>query len=126
MYRVRGDERVIRFNPWIFAKYPEDSFANTVPHEVAHYVADCCYGLRRIKPHGAEWKSIMQLFGADSRATSRYSLEGIPQRRMTRFAYHCACKIHELSSQRHHRIRRGVAEYRCRSCGSLLMGQAST
>ena len=43
-------ERVIRFNPWLFAKYPEDSWGNTIPHEVAHYMTDCLYGIKAIRP----------------------------------------------------------------------------
>ncbi len=40
MYRVHKGERVIRYNPYIFSKYFDDSLANTVPHEVAHYITD--------------------------------------------------------------------------------------
>ena len=37
MYQVRGSMRRIRFNPWLFAKYYQDSIGDTVIHEVAHY-----------------------------------------------------------------------------------------
>ena len=44
MYRVRNGQRVIRYNPWLFARYFKDNLANTVPHEVAHYIIDIVYG----------------------------------------------------------------------------------
>jgi len=121
MYRVKGRERLIRYNPWIFAKYFDDGMNVTVPHEVAHYLVDCLHGLRRVKPHGAEWRRIMTAFGADSRATARFDLDGIPQRRQRQFDYHCACQPHQLGSRRHFKILRGEARYRCRDCGDLLV-----
>ena len=59
-YRVRGDERSIRYNPFIFAKYFDDNLHVTVPHEVAHYATDMLYGLNNIRPHGVEWQTVMR------------------------------------------------------------------
>ena len=55
MYEVKGRSRRIRYNPWLFAKYWEDSLKNTVTHEVAHYLVDCIYGLRRVK---TPWRGV--------------------------------------------------------------------
>ena len=71
MYQVKRLERRIRFNPWIFAKYYQDSLNDTVAHEVAHYVVDCLYGLRKVKPHGREWQAVMRNLGAEPKATGR-------------------------------------------------------
>ena len=64
MYRVKRklfhNKKEIRYNPYIFSKYFDDNFKTTIPHEVAHYISDLIYGLRNIKPHGKEWKEIMQ------------------------------------------------------------------
>jgi len=120
MYRVSGQRRQIRFNPWMFAKYYADSLATTVPHEVAHYLTDAVYGLGKIRPHGVEWKAVMAVFGADDSVRSSHSLEGIPRRQMRRFPYLCACRSHQLSSQRHKRIQSGQTRYHCRACGNLL------
>lgn len=120
MYKLWRDRRVIRFNPWIFARYYEDSLATTVPHEVAHYLTDMVYGLRHIRPHGAEWKRLMAVFGADDSVRSDYSLEGIPRRTMSRHAYRCNCRVHQLSALRHGRVLRGLSQYRCRACGDML------
>lgn len=122
-YRRTGQGACIRYNPHIFAKYFEDNVAVTVPHEVAHYVTDCVYGLKRIRPHGPEWQALMQAFGADAARTFRYSLEGVPLRSQRRHPYRCGCTTHQLTSRRHNRIRRGESRYLCRHCGEVLVPQ---
>ena len=120
LYRVRGSERVIRYNPWIFARYFDDNLAVTVPHEVAHYVSDMVHGAANIKPHGAEWKQLMAFFGVDASRTCDYDIEGLPLRRQQRFSYSCACSEYEISATRHNRVQRGIARYHCRRCGTEL------
>jgi SprT protein len=114
-------QRVIRFNPWLFAKYPEDSWSNTVPHEVAHYLADCLYGLRRIKPHGTEWRKVMLDLGAEPIVRAAYDLSGIPVRKVSRYSYQCQCRDVFLSSYRHQKIQRKLQSYRCRDCRKELI-----
>ncbi len=120
IYCVRGKQRYIRYNPYLFAKYFEDSLINTVPHEVAHYVIDLIYGVRRVRPHGKEWRAIVKSLGSTPRTTGTYNLEGIPTRRQRRFTYDCNCTNHQLSSCRHNRIRQGRTTYHCRHCNSAL------
>jgi SprT protein len=120
MYCVKRRERFIRFNPFLFAKYYEPNLHDTVPHEVAHYVTDMLFGLRNIRPHGDEWRSVMHLFGAEPKAVGDFDLEGIPVRRQRRFPYVCGCRRHALSASRHYRILRGQATYHCRCCGEQL------
>ncbi len=88
MYMAQGNSRVIRYNPYIFAKYYDDSLKTTVPHEVAHYVVDLMFSARRVKPHGTEWQRVMLAFGAEPKATGRYDLSGIPVRKYQRHRYH--------------------------------------
>jgi SprT protein len=121
MYRIKANQKVIRYNPFIFAKYYDDNFNETIPHEVAHYVTDELYGLRRIRPHGNEWKAVMQFFGVAANRTANYDLSGIPQRQHKTFLYHCTCQNYELTSRRHNKIRQGTGHYLCRSCGSKLL-----
>jgi SprT protein len=120
MYVVRGGQRVIRYNPHIFARYFSDNLTNTVPHEVAHYVVDVLYGLRRVRPHGPEWRAVMRAFGAEPAATCHYDLDGIPVRRQRRFRYRCACTTHSLSTVRHKRVQSGRVRYSCRRCQTPL------
>ena len=120
MYRVHNQDRVIRFNPYIFAKYYEDNLATTVPHEVAHYVVDVIYNARRVKPHGIEWQQVMQSFGVEPKATGDYDLSGIPLRRHRRHTYRCTCTTHQITTVRHNKIQQGKARYYCRKCKSAL------
>lgn len=120
MYRVNNSKRIIRYNPYIFAKYFDDNLLSTVPHEVAHYVVDMVYGAHRVKPHGAEWRHAMLSLGAEPSVTGNYDLSGIPTRKQNRHAYQCRCSLHQLSSARHNRILRGKASYICRNCKSTL------
>lgn len=120
MYRVQRGRRVIRYNPHIFAKYFDDNLANTVPHEVAHYVTDMLYGLRNVRPHGPEWRAVMRALGVRPEVTCRYDLDGIPLRRQQRFSYRCACSTHSLSAVRHRRVQNGQASYNCRRCRAPL------
>jgi SprT protein len=121
MYCVQHGRRSIRYNPWIFARHTADSLDQTIPHEVAHYVTDVLYGLRNIRPHGAEWKAVMHALGAVPRATGRYDLTGIPVRRQRRFGYRCNCSTHELTTCRHNRVQRREAAYVCRYCGAPIV-----
>ena len=121
MYIAEHRRHYIRYNPYIFAKYFEDNLQNTVPHEVAHYVSDLIYGLERIKPHGNEWKMIMQSFQVTPSVTSDYDLTGIPVRRLQRFEYKCTCMTHQLSAIRHNKIIRGKVAYLCRHCSSPIV-----
>ena len=124
MYRVRRcgsrRQRQIRYNPWLFAKYWNDNFGNTIPHEVAHYIADLVYGADNIRPHGEEWKAIMGHFGATPNIRADYDLTGTPQRRNRYYRYRCRCGEVKLTAYRHNRIVRGQRRYFCRDCRQPL------
>ncbi len=123
MYKASRNQCLIRYNPYIFAKYFADNLANTVPHEVAHYVADKVYGGRRIRPHGAEWQAIMAFFACDASRTCDYNLEGIPLRTQRRYTYTCRCGSHQLTTRRHNKIIRNTARYFCRVCKDELVAK---
>ncbi|MDH3687984.1 MAG: SprT-like domain-containing protein [Gammaproteobacteria bacterium] len=121
MYRVDGRGRVIRYNPYLFAKYYEDSMGVTVPHEVAHYVTDVLYGLKHVRPHGIEWRTAMTALGADHRRSAPYDLTGIPTRCHRRFRYHCRCRELSLSARSHNRVKQGRFFYICHHCGEHVI-----
>jgi SprT protein len=120
MYRIREQQRSIRYNPYIFAMYFNDNLDNTVVHEVAHYVADMLYGFRNIKPHGRQWQDVMRKLGAEPTVTCHYDLGAMVQRRQQRFQYYCACMSHELSAARHYRVVRNRSNYVCNKCNTTL------
>jgi len=120
MYKAVGDHRLIRYNPWIFAKYFKESFSNTVPHEVAHYVVHTIWGSKGVKPHGQEWRDTMLALGVSPRVTNNYDLTDVPQRNYRRYRYRCDCKTHELTIIRHQKIVHQGARYYCKSCHGIL------
>ena len=121
MYRVRNAQRQIRYNPYIFGKYFSDNLANTVPHEVAHYVTDVLYGLQHVRPHGGEWQAVMRVLDAEPNVTCNYDLTGVPLRRQRRFCYRCVCSSHAVSAVRHNRVQRGLGKYVCKHCSTALV-----
>ena len=121
MYQVRRGTPAIRYNPYLFAKYFEENLNTTIPHEVAHYVVDELYGCANVKPHGAEWRELMNLLGADDRVHCDFDLSGIPRRRYRRINYVCRCRQHQLTRIRHNRIQQHGTRYYCRNCHSELM-----
>lgn len=120
MYKVAGTQRIIRFNPYHFSKHYEENMCETIPHEVAHYISDLVYGIRNIRPHGAQWKNLMLEFGVEPNRTFSYCLEGIPTRVHKRHTYTCGCKEFEITTRRHNKIQQQGAAYTCRECGGKL------
>jgi len=120
MYKVNKSRRMIRYNPYIFGRYFSENISTTVPHEVAHYIVDVLYGMRKTQPHGKEWKAIMSLFNADASVTCNFDLNGLPTRYYQRFDYTCSCRTHELTRIRHNRVLKG-ARYYCRRCKQALI-----
>lgn len=120
MFKLVGRRGWIRYNPWIFGKYFEENLCDTVPHEVAHFVVHELYGSRGIKPHGRQWRGVMEHFGADQGVTFNLDLEGVPQRQQRTHPYRCGCRVHDVSSTRHNRVLRGQGSYYCRLCGGGL------
>lgn len=120
MYHVNRHERYIRYNPYIFSKYFADNLNQTVPHEVAHYVADMLYGIKNIRPHGKEWQRVMRMFGIEARIYCHYDLQGIPQRRHRRFMYACQCRDYQITTRRHNMILRGERTYQCPACRARI------
>jgi SprT protein len=109
---------VIRYNPILLQHNRQDFLSQTLPHEVAHLIARTLYG-KAIRPHGNEWKSVMQFFGANGLRCHNYTTENIPVRKLRRFPYTCGCQQHQLTTIRHNRIQKGLT-YRCRQCGEPL------
>lgn len=104
----------LQFNASLLRANQEHFLLHTVGHEVAHLVV-WARTRRRTKPHGAEWKAVMQVFGLETRATHDYDVSALRRARAP-FVYRCSCPgdLH-LGRVRHQRAARGVT-YLCRRC----------
>lgn len=109
---------MIRFNPWLLLRHSQDFIEQTVPHETAHWLVFCLFGTKA-RPHGPEWRHLMEMFGADPQRCHNYDLEGVPRRQVSEYPYFCDCMDHRLSAIRHNRARKGQ-RYLCRRCGTAL------
>lgn len=107
----------LRLNRALLLAHEGHFLAVTVPHEVAHLVAYALHG-PRIRPHGPEWRELMQQLGLPPKVCHDYPVK--PARRARQWTYRCACQEHRLGSQRHRRASEGRTIYRCRRCGDVL------
>ncbi len=111
---------VLRFNQAFLARYWDDMMENTVPHEVAHFVAKVREGREPDfieDGHGPNWEGIMKDFWVRPLIHHRYSIEHTRP-----YVYRCSCREVPLTSIRHNRSqRKGGAYYRCKRCGNSLI-----
>lgn len=123
MFVLKQDEQYIRYNEIIFAHYFDDAIVNTVSHEVAHYVVHAIWGINKVKPHGKEWKRVMEHFDVLPAVTSRYDIRHLPLHQQRRHVYICECMTHQLSTTRHNKVQSRKAIYSCRQCHKPLKYQ---
>ncbi len=131
-FRLRGraageacrDSWSTNYNQQLLERYGEEFLDEIVPHEVAHLVVAAIHP-GRVKPHGPEWRAVMQVFGVPARVT--HGFETVPARRVGRVPYRCGCdRSHLLTVTAHRKIRRGWREYTCRTCREVLQYQGDS
>lgn len=122
-WRVLRGEEALRFNAHLFAMDWARQFPDTVAHEVAHSIVYRRFGLGRDRrrPHGPEWREVMQWLGFEPRVTHDSDLRGVPVRRTRRYAYRCSCQVYALGARRHRSAQSGERIYYCRRCGQTLV-----
>jgi len=114
-FKQSADGRtIINYNREILRHNMDDFLARTIPHEVAHMVAYQVFGWK-IRPHGKQWKSVMEAFQADASRCHNYDIQHLETRQYKRFLYYCDCQTHQLTSIRHNRVLAGQ-KYICKKC----------
>jgi SprT protein len=114
---------VIRLNPVLLRENLTAFMAQTLPHEVAHWVV---FRWRpRAAPHGPEWRRVMAWLGAPARRCHDFDVARARTRTMSSHRYRCACQSHDVSAIRHRRMQSGTI-YRCRTCAGELRPGADT
>lgn len=112
--QYRHNERKIRISQYLLENHPE-KVIETVKHEIGHAVVMHRHGKRRTKPHGKEWKSVMQELGVDN-PKECHSLQ------LTEYSYlvrctNSSCDV-ELGRHRKSRLVKKPQLYVCNECGS--------
>lgn len=107
----------IKFNRTLLLENTEEFIRQVVPHELAHLIVYQVFG--RVKPHGQEWKFLMnEVFHLSADTCHQFDIQNVQGKT---FEYHCACQIHTLSIRRHNRILKEKVEYLCRKCKQKLV-----
>lgn len=119
----RSFEWEIRYNKQLFEENKDKFSKRTVPHEVAHVVANQLAG-GRIKPHGPWWKNVMRSFGCEESRCHSYDVSNVKQKRSSvarQYSYSCNCRTMMFTSIRHKRSQEyGGGFYRCNHCGTSM------
>ena len=109
---------LIRFNLNLLKANPQDFISETVPHEVAHLLSWTING-PEAKPHGPEWKAIMNDMGLNPEVCHTYPATRARARGRIQkvFFYACACagRRYTFTAIQHKRSAAGV-NYRCTNC----------
>lgn len=103
----------IRINAHLLNTETASILHETVPHEVAHLIAQIAFG-PQIEPHGDEWQRVMRSLGKTPQVY--HEMETKPARVVPRpYLYRCACKDFWFTARRHGKT------YKCNNCGELLV-----
>lgn len=111
----------IRLNPILYQENEKVFLREVIPHELAHLVA---YQLskegvfkRKIRPHGKEWRLIMEeVFSLPANVNHTLKTHHLMKEA---YLYACQCRQHYLSKIRHLRTLKGRV-YLCQQCKGTL------
>lgn len=107
-------DRKIRVSKHLLENHPE-KVIETLKHELAHAVVMEKYGKTRLKPHGEEWKAVMNKLGV-SKPEACHNIQ------LTDYAYIVRCTNPEcgveLGRYRESRLVKKPEQYICKECGS--------
>ncbi|OOF58789.1 SprT family zinc-dependent metalloprotease [Rodentibacter myodis] len=107
----------IKFNRTLLLENSTEFIRQVVPHELAHLIIYQVFG--RVKPHGVEWKALMnQVFHLPAETCHQFDVQNVQGKT---FEYRCHCQTHLLSIRRHNRILKEKVEYLCRKCKGKLI-----
>lgn len=111
----------LRYNKGLAKDNYKDFIYNTVPHEVAHLVADRHFNKRC--NHGKEWKRVMGMFGRDATRCHDYCVENhrLRKRTIKRYLYECGCPEPVKIGPKHHNyLMRDNGWVKCKRCKKNL------
>ncbi|MDR1007755.1 MAG: SprT-like domain-containing protein [Campylobacteraceae bacterium] len=109
---------IIRLHTELLKKFRERYIKDVLTHEFAHAVQMELFA--KSKPHGREWKSIMESLNDAPYKKSNidYCLKN--GRALKTYRYKCDCHEYLITSIRHNKIVYGTSIYKCKKCGQVL------
>ncbi|MDR0762140.1 MAG: SprT-like domain-containing protein, partial [Campylobacteraceae bacterium] len=113
---VKEDKKsyIIRLHAELLKRFREHYIKDVLTHEFAHAVQMELF--IKSKPHGREWKSIMESLNGVPYKKSNINYRLKNSRTFKTYRYKCACCEHIITSIRHNKIIRGESIYRCKKC----------
>jgi SprT protein len=115
----------VKVNQTLCAENFDHYIKQTIGHEVAHLIAHALYPLKRIKPHGYEWQSVMRAFGLPADRCHSYDVSTARARTTTQYAYSCNCQVINVGAKVHRNMSIGLKSYHCRKCKGILKAGTS-
>lgn len=128
MYIYGPDYHEIKINRVLLEENEEYILGQTVPHEVSHFIVhflygdsrDCITGRRKIKPHGIQWKGIMNVLGKKAHRCHNMDTSNLIST-TNKIKYKCGCRSHYLTHKRHIKICNTNYMCTCNICGDILV-----
>jgi len=118
---------LIQLSPHLLKEYKDEYINYVFVHEYAHAVVNTLYpngmnGVKRVRPHGKEFKKVCRLFGIDGGATTEKFLDSKRKikGKQKRWTYTCDCREHKISTTIHNRIQKSGKTYQCTNCKSNI------
>lgn len=109
----------IRYNLELAYVNQDDFIKRTVPHEVAHLIAESRHPYR--VGHGLEWKLVMMAFGLPATRCHTYDVMSMEVKTRQYFKYTCPCSTnHTVGLNLHKKLQRPNDRHYCRICKGKL------
>ncbi|MDR1975353.1 MAG: SprT-like domain-containing protein [Campylobacteraceae bacterium] len=109
---------LIRLHGKLLNEFKQEYIKDVLTHEFAHAVQMELF--TKTKPHGKEWKSIMETLSGKAYKKSNINYCLPKNRTLKTYLYKCACSQHSITSIRHNKITRGIMTYKCKKCGQII------
>jgi len=111
---------MVNFNPGIAEENLEHFLKQTVPHEVAHLVANYYYCMNC--GHNHKWKYIMRMvYGLEPKRCHNYDVKNHVVRKTYIYKYKCGCQNGVAVGPKHHKVLQSrPLAVRCKTCGFRL------
>jgi SprT protein len=109
---------IIRLHAELLEKFRELYIKDVLTHEFAHAIQMELFA--KSKPHGREWKSIMESLSGTPYKKSNINYHLKNSRILKTYHYRCDCREYLITSIRHNKIIRNIMIYRCKKCGEMI------